>query len=319
MAQPDATADGGALASIDRRRRSAADGRRLTRSGGADPTHARDLGAQPLDPGHPDRIAGAGRRHVRRPLPARRVRLRRPEPELDGDDRLLGRLRRVLLRAHLRAAADRHRAADPAPRTPRRTAPRRVPGVEGAVLCPFLLLVVVPMLAVLRLFDRLPIARTTTYAYDRHRAPAHVRPPPWRSDCSPRRSSQPRPGDARPADALLPGRPLLRGDPPGAPDGGRRRRSARSSPTAGRSRPSVTTSGPATSSRRAARPLGQPLLVAYGDAGTLPTGVYWLYLAAFTVVFAVGAWLRATKGAAALARADPPPVASPMRQNGGHR
>jgi ABC-type multidrug transport system ATPase subunit len=38
-------------------------------------------------------------------------------------------------------------------------------------------------------------------------------------------------------------------------------------------------------------PLGPPLVAAYGDAGTQATGVYWLYLAAFTVVFFVGAWL----------------------------
>jgi ABC-type multidrug transport system ATPase subunit len=38
-------------------------------------------------------------------------------------------------------------------------------------------------------------------------------------------------------------------------------------------------------------PLGPPLLEAYGDAGTQATGVYWVYLAAFTVVFFAGAWL----------------------------
>ncbi len=38
-------------------------------------------------------------------------------------------------------------------------------------------------------------------------------------------------------------------------------------------------------------PLGPPLIAAYGDAGTQATGVYWLYLAAFTVVFFFGAWL----------------------------
>jgi ABC-type multidrug transport system ATPase subunit len=37
--------------------------------------------------------------------------------------------------------------------------------------------------------------------------------------------------------------------------------------------------------------LGPPLVASYGDAGTEATGVYWLYLAAFTVVFFVGAWL----------------------------
>jgi ABC-type multidrug transport system ATPase subunit/ABC-type transport system involved in multi-copper enzyme maturation permease subunit len=38
-------------------------------------------------------------------------------------------------------------------------------------------------------------------------------------------------------------------------------------------------------------PLGPPLLNAYGDAGTQATGIYWLYLAAFTIVFFAGAWL----------------------------
>jgi len=37
--------------------------------------------------------------------------------------------------------------------------------------------------------------------------------------------------------------------------------------------------------------LGPPLIAAYGDAGTQATGVYWLYLGAFTVVFFAGAWL----------------------------
>ena len=37
-------------------------------------------------------------------------------------------------------------------------------------------------------------------------------------------------------------------------------------------------------------PLGPPLLESYGDAGTQATGLYWLYLAAFTVVFLVGTW-----------------------------
>ena len=36
-------------------------------------------------------------------------------------------------------------------------------------------------------------------------------------------------------------------------------------------------------------PLGPPLVAAYGDAGTQATGTYWLYLAAFTVVFFAGA------------------------------
>lgn len=37
-------------------------------------------------------------------------------------------------------------------------------------------------------------------------------------------------------------------------------------------------------------PLGPPLLQAYGNAGELGIGWYWLYLTAFVVVFLVGAW-----------------------------
>jgi ABC-type multidrug transport system ATPase subunit len=37
--------------------------------------------------------------------------------------------------------------------------------------------------------------------------------------------------------------------------------------------------------------LGPPLLAAYGDAGTRATGLYWLLLAGFTAAFLVGAWL----------------------------
>ncbi len=37
-------------------------------------------------------------------------------------------------------------------------------------------------------------------------------------------------------------------------------------------------------------PLGPPLLASYGDAGTQPTGSYWLVLAAFAVVFLVATW-----------------------------
>jgi ABC-type multidrug transport system ATPase subunit len=37
-------------------------------------------------------------------------------------------------------------------------------------------------------------------------------------------------------------------------------------------------------------PLGPPLIAAYGDAGTRATGVYWAFLAAFTIVFFLGAW-----------------------------
>jgi ABC-type multidrug transport system ATPase subunit len=38
-------------------------------------------------------------------------------------------------------------------------------------------------------------------------------------------------------------------------------------------------------------PLGPPLIASYGDAGTQATGVYWLFLTVFTVVFFFGAWV----------------------------
>jgi hypothetical protein len=38
-------------------------------------------------------------------------------------------------------------------------------------------------------------------------------------------------------------------------------------------------------------PLGPPLLASYGDAGTQTTGTYWLILAAFAVVFLVATWV----------------------------
>jgi hypothetical protein len=37
-------------------------------------------------------------------------------------------------------------------------------------------------------------------------------------------------------------------------------------------------------------PLGRPLLASYGDAGTHSTGTYWLVLAAFAVTFLVATW-----------------------------
>jgi ABC-2 type transporter len=46
-------------------------------------------------------------------------------------------------------------------------------------------------------------------------------------------------------------------------------------------------------------PLGPPLLDSYGDAGTQPTGTYWLILTVFAVVFLVATWrvlVRTTRG-----------------------
>ena len=38
-------------------------------------------------------------------------------------------------------------------------------------------------------------------------------------------------------------------------------------------------------------PLGPPLVETYGSAGLEPTVTYWMYLAAFAIVFFIGAWL----------------------------
>jgi ABC-type multidrug transport system ATPase subunit len=43
-------------------------------------------------------------------------------------------------------------------------------------------------------------------------------------------------------------------------------------------------------------PLGPPLLASYGDAGTDPTGTYWLVLAAFGVALLVATWVVLVRG-----------------------
>jgi hypothetical protein len=43
-------------------------------------------------------------------------------------------------------------------------------------------------------------------------------------------------------------------------------------------------------------PLGPPLVRSYGDAGEQATSTYWLYLAAFSLVFFAGAWLALLRG-----------------------
>ena len=42
---------------------------------------------------------------------------------------------------------------------------------------------------------------------------------------------------------------------------------------------------------RGGSPLGQPLLASYGHAGTWPTGAYWLILAGFAVLFLLATWV----------------------------
>jgi ABC-type multidrug transport system ATPase subunit len=48
--------------------------------------------------------------------------------------------------------------------------------------------------------------------------------------------------------------------------------------------------------------LGPPLLASFGDAGTSPTGTYWLILAAFSVVFLVATWGVLVRSAHSAAR-----------------
>ena len=92
-----------------------------------------------------------------------------------------------------------------------------------AVLLPFLVFVVVLMLAVLRALDRLPAASTDDLPDDGHHArSARGRRADARAD-DVRRRQQPSAGDARSADALLSGRAVLRGDSAGARDGRRGR------------------------------------------------------------------------------------------------
>ena len=87
------------------------------------------------------------------------------------------------------------------------------------VLVPFLLVVIVAMLGVLRLLDRLPSRPAGDLRVDDAQPAAvrgrRARPRPARVG----RRQQRRPGDPRAADAVLPGGAVLRRHPPGAPDG----------------------------------------------------------------------------------------------------
>jgi ABC-type multidrug transport system ATPase subunit len=131
------------------------------------------------------------------------------------------------------------------------------------VLLPFLLVVVVLMLAVLRALDRLPAASTTTYltvgvtlALD---AAAALTLGLLTSAAV-----------GNPAQATL-ALPML-------------------------CFPAVLFSGAILPVHvdllaHGGSPLGPPLLQAYGNAGTQTTSLYWLYLAAFAAVFFLGAWI----------------------------
>ncbi len=215
-----------------------------------------------------------------------------PEPELDGDDRLLDRLRRLLLRTHLRPAPDLHRADHPAPRTPRRPAARRVRGIEGdrprSVPAPR---------------DRrdarcaapawtaCPAARSPTYASIGGRSAAlrgrGARPRTARFG----RGRERRAGDARPADVVLPRGVVLRCHPPREPHGRRRRRPQRGDPVAlglrgHRSRPRSPRGSSLTAARRSGLRCSRPT----ATRAPRPPATYCLILATFAAVFLVATW-----------------------------
>ena len=159
------------------------------------------------------------------------------------------------------------------------------------VLVPFLLLVVVAMLGVLRLLDRLPSRPLSTYASIggrpaavRGRGPrpraAHLRHgrkrrrrrrSPCRCCASPLCCS---PGAILPVNLMAGAGAALSVVIP--------------------SRWAFEAIGHDLGARRiladGGSPLGPPLLASYGDAGTQSTGTYWLVLAAFAVVFLVATW-----------------------------
>ena len=159
------------------------------------------------------------------------------------------------------------------------------------ILVPFLLLVVVAMLGVLRLLDRLPESPAVDVRLDGDQ-PAAVRrrrPRPRPAHLRPGRKR--RPSDARPADVVLSRRAVLRCHPPGEPDGDAPAPpSAWRSHRAGRSRSSVTTSERGGSSPRAARHSGLRCSRRTAMRARTSTGTYWLVLAAFAVVFLVATW-----------------------------
>ena len=189
--------------------------------GGPVPPQPRGAGPQPPDPRHHARRTGPGHRHVRDPLPPRSVR---PAGRSAGrrGHHLLARLRSLLLRPHLRPAADHHGDGGRAPRAPRGRRRRAVPaGQDG----------------------RAPTGSAGGHRRHGRRAARHGPAPRFRRGRhrgarrrpDARRRGRARPGapdlrgrvrsvtgDAGPADALLPGRALRRGRAPGPGHGDRR-------------------------------------------------------------------------------------------------
>lgn len=95
------------------------------------PAQPRHSHPQPAHSRHSRRLAGHGPADVRGAVPAGRLRRHGPEPECDRDDPVLDRLRRVLLRADVRAVADLRRVRDPAPGAAGRSPPRPLPSGQG--------------------------------------------------------------------------------------------------------------------------------------------------------------------------------------------
>ena len=100
------------------------------------------------------------------------------------------------------------------------------------VLVPFLLVVIVAMLGVLRLLDRLPSRPLATYASMTLSLLLCAVAALGLGLLASASVKQRRPGDARPADAVLSRRAVLRRHPPGAPHGERRRRDEHRHPVA---------------------------------------------------------------------------------------
>ena len=110
--------------------------------------------------------------------------------------------------------------------------PGAYPASKVTILGPFLLLVVAAMLAVLRLFDRLPDRPFATYVLIGTTLLLCAIAALGLGLLTSAIVSTARPGDAGATDAVLSGRALPRSDPPRAPDGERGRRAQHGDPVA---------------------------------------------------------------------------------------
>ena len=97
----------------------------------AHPAQCRCPLSQPADPGDPARLAGAGHGDDGDAVQARRVRSGRRRRHRPGADRVLDRVRRLLLRPDVRPAPDRRRDGGLPAGTAGRAERRRLRGVQG--------------------------------------------------------------------------------------------------------------------------------------------------------------------------------------------